>query len=49
MDCQGTGADLHTSKMDNLIMFLGLQLSDTFILDVHGKLATDYLEELNVS
>ena len=49
MDCQGTG-DLQRSdlRLDNLILFLGLTLSDIQILNVRGLLSTHELERLEV-
>ena len=50
MDCQGN-KDLKQSTLtlDNLIMFLGLQLSDMHILNVKGTQGADDFERLGVS
>ena len=50
MDCQGN-KDLKQSTLtlDNLIMFLGLQLSDMHILNMKGTQGADDFERLGVS
>ena len=50
MDCQGS-KDLKrsTPTLDNLIMFLGLQLSDIHILNTKGTIGADDFERLGVS
>ena len=50
MDCQGTkDIDQSTPTLDNLIMFLGVQLSDIHILNLKGNLGADDCDRLGVS
>ena len=50
MDCQGTkDIDQSTPTLDNLIMFLGVQLSDMHILNLKGNLGADDFDRLGVS
>ena len=50
MDCQGNKDLLQsTPTLDNLIMFLALQLSDMHILNLRGTLGADDFERLGVS
>ena len=49
MDCQGTGdIQRSDSRMDNLILFLGLTLADVQILNVKSVLTVSELERLEV-
>ena len=50
MDCQGY-ADIRRNSLtlDNLIMFLALQLSDMHILNLRGTLGARDFEQMSVS
>jgi len=50
IDCQGTGDSLmSTPTLDNLILYLGLQLANVQILNLKGVLQTNDLERIDVS
>ena len=50
MDCQGSkDLRLSTPTLDNLITFLGLQLSDVHVLNTKGTIGADDFERLGVS
>ena len=49
MDCQGTGdTDRSDSRVDNLILFLGLTLTDVLIFNALGKIGLPDYESLEV-
>jgi len=50
IDCQGTGDSLKsTPTLDNLILYLGLQLANVQILNLKSVLQTNDLERIDVS
>jgi len=50
IDCQGTGDSLmSTPTLDNLILYLGLQLANVQILNLKSVLQTNDLERIDVS